>query len=243
MGVRVDTQLASPNPSAAPTENTSLFSDEVEVKDFTSTGEAKNITPSSVYQSIRSPGASIFSDVTYDCDRSADSSRLGSGVSTHSLTQFRLKQKRKRRRRRRRIAAASTLLFVFAAAVFWYKGQEIVPIANEVSGGRLARAVLPHISEETAIKYGLSTPSTTKKTRSTTIESAESDTTALINKKDKKDTIVAKTSATAMNGESEARKQRRAICNVPLMYLFFRPCWRESRSMPLDMSFLDSAME
>ena len=166
MGVRVDTQLASPNPSAAPTENTSLFSDEVEVKDFTSTGETKNMTPSSVYQSIRSPGASIFSDVTYDCDRSADSSRsrLGSGLSTHSLTQFRLKQKRKHRRRRRRVAAASVLFFVFTSAVFWYKGQDIVPIANEISGGRLARTVIPHINEETAIKYGLSTASVKKKT-------------------------------------------------------------------------------
>jgi len=242
MGVRVDTQLASPNPSAAPTENTSIFSDEVEVKDFTSTGEAKNITPSSVYQSIRSPGASIFSDVTYDCDRSADSSRsrLGTGLSTHSLTQFRLKQKRKRRRRRRRIAAASVLLFIFSAGLLLYKGQDIVPIANEVSGGRLARAVIPHMSEVTAIKYGLSTESVKKKTRSTNNKSIESDTTIPTNNEK---TIVAKTSATTMHAKSEARKCRRAICNVPLMYLFFRPCWRESRSMPLDMSFLDSAME
>ena len=241
MGVRVDTQLASPNPSAAPTENTSLFSDEVEVKDFTSTGEAKNRTPSSVYQSIRSPGASIFSDVTYDCDRSADSSRLGSGLSTHSLTQFRLKQKRKRRRRRRRIAVAlALLLYVFSAVLLLYKGQRIVPIANEVSGGRLARAVIPHIREEAAIKYGLSAPSVKKQRRSTNNKSTESDTNIPMNNEE---TIVAKNSATAMNSESEARKGRRVICNVPLMYLFFRPCWRESRSMPLDMSFLDSAME
>ena len=242
MGVRVDTQLTSPNPSAAPTENTSLFSDDVEVKDFTSTGEAKNRTPSSVYQSIRSPGASIFSDVTYDCERSADSSRLGSGLSTHSLTQFRLKQKRKRRRRRRRVAAASVLLFVFTSAVFWYKGQYIVPIANEMSGGRLARAVIPHISKETVTKYGLSKPSVKKKARSTNNKSTESDTNIPMNTGNE-ETIIAKTSDNAMNSESEAKKGRRVICNVPLMYLFFRPCWRESRSMPLDMSFLDSAIE
>ena len=294
--MRVDSQSPSRNPSATPTENTSLFSDETVVRDFTNTGEGGSITPSSVCQSTCSPGASILSDVTYDGDKitprsrsgkswfwspssgrkssssiapSADEFRPDTGVASNSLAQYRLRQKRRRRRRRKRAAVAVALLLLVTALVFIFKGTELVPIINEMSGGRVARAVLPFIDERTAIGYGLAKPVgkpvTVKKkaTKPPTTKENTSGTTSKsmpptdVQKKEKpKGTATvdpkqretnpknAKSTAAALNAETEKiMRRRRAICNIPMMYLFYRPCWRESRSLPLDMSFLDSTMQ
>ena len=294
-GVRVDSQSPfSRNPSAAPTEGTSILSDEVEVRDYTSTGEGGgSITPSSVYRNARSPGESILSDVTYEGDRVTPRSRDNnlefrpdSGIASNSLAQYRLKQKRRRRRRRRRAVVAAALLFFVTAVVFLLKGTELVPFVNKMSGGRIARAVVPFIDESTAIKYGLSEPpkappkkvkkppSTKKKTASTS-ESTTGATSKTIartdaQKKDepkandpvdisskrsqndemdtkqaeKRNPNNAKSRAAALNAETEKMmRRRRAICNIPFAFIFYRPCWRESRSLPLDMSFLDSTMQ
>ena len=293
-GARVESQSPSKMPSTAPTESTSLFSDEVEVRDFTTTGEGGSITPSSVCQNARSPGASILSDVTYDGERVTPRSwqfssefRPDSGSASNSLAQYRLKQKRRRRRRRRRTVVAVALLFLMTAVAFLLKGRELVPIVNEMSGGRIARAVLPYIEENTAIKYGLAEslkappvkkkaakpPMTTKKVA--TSENAKGTTSKPavpktdIKKKEESKTSIsagssskrtendkldikqpkmnpnnAKSTAAVLNAETEKMmKRRRAICNIPLMYIFYRPCWRESRSLPLDLSFLESTMQ
>ena len=297
--MRVESQSpSSRNPSAAPTEGTSILSDEVLVRDYTTTGEGRNggnVTPSSVYQNARSPGESILSDVTYEGDRVTpirDNNaefRPDSGIASNSLAQYRLKQKRRRRRRRKRAVAAVALLFVVMAVLFLLKGTELVPFANKMSGGRISRAVIPFIDESTAIKYGLSEPTkapppkkkagtkppTTKKKTVTTSESTTvaksktiSRTDAQKNEEPKPNNSVnisikrsqndkmdtkqaekmnpnnAKSTAAVLNAETEKMmKRRRAICNIPFAFIFYRPCWRESRSMPLDMSFLDSTMQ
>lgn len=296
-GMRVDSQSpSSRNPSAAPTESTSILSDEVEVRDFTTTGEGGSITPNSVYRNARSPGESILSDVTYEDDRVTSRPRDNnlefrpdSGIASNSLAQYRLKQKRRRRRRRRRAAVAAALLVLVMMILFTFKGTELVPIANEMSGGRIACAVIPFIDESTAIKYGLveapKTPPVKKKaatkppmTKKKTVATSESTTGATSktiprtdaqkkeepkandpvdisskrSQNDKLDTKQAekrnpnnaKSTAAALNAETEKMmKRRRAICNIPLMYILYRPCWRESRSLPLDMSFLESTMQ
>ena len=301
-GVRVDSQPPSLNPSAAPTENMSLFSDEVLVRDFTTTGEGGSITPSSVCQSVRSPGASIFSDVTYDGDKTTPKARAGnswflsssrtkstttsigpsadlfrpdSGLASHSLAQYRLKQKGERRRRRRRAVAAVALILLLTVAVFWLEGSVLVPIANKISGGRIAWVVLPIINNDVAMKYGLLKPIVklpmNKKTvasnpeekkgavTSNTIESSARKTSPKkdTHKKEEMKSIDAvgtsqteqmnpnnaKSTAAALNAETEKMMKRRAICFIPFSYLFYRPCWRESRSLPLDMSWLDNSMQ
>ena len=261
-------------PSAAPTEGTSILSDEVEVRDFTSTGEGGSMTPSSVYQSGRSPGASIFSDVTYDGDRATpryldnnNEFRPDSGAASQSLAHYRLRQRRRRRRRRRRAVVAVALLFLLTTVVFLLKGTELVQIANDMSGGRIARAVAPFIDEPTAVKYGLAQPPKTtpgktgkqkaatksqvkKKTEATSEDTIEASTRKR-SQNDKRDTKQAKmnpnnakSTAAALNAETEKMNQRRrAICNIPFSYVFYRPCWQESRSLPLDMSFLESTMQ
>ena len=270
--MRVNPQSPSNTiPSAAPTEGTSVVSDEVEVRDFTSTGEGGSMTPSSVYQSGRSPGASIFSDVTYDGDRATpryldnnNEFRPDSGAASQSLAHYRLRQRRRRRRRRRRAVVAVALLFLLTTVVFLLKGTELVQIANESSGGRIARAVAPFIDEPTAVKYGLAQPPKTtpvkqkaatksqvkKKTEATSEDTIEASTRKR-SQNDKRDTKQAKmnpnnakSTAAALNAETEKMNQRRrAICNIPFSYVFYRPCWQESRLLPLDMSFLESTMQ
>ena len=222
------------------------------------------MTPSSVYQSGRSPGASIFSDVTYDGDGATLRSRDNhnefcpdSGVASQSLAHYRLRQKRRRRRRRRRAVAAAALLFLLTTVAFLLKGTELVPIVNDMSEGRVAQAVAPFIDEATAVKYGLAqSPKTTpgktgkqkaatksqvkKKTEATSEDTIEASTRKR-SQNDKRDTKQskmnlnnAKSTAAALNAETEKMNQRRrAICNIPFSYVFYRPCWQESRSLPI----------